>query len=310
MKKALVSLATVVAMSVPFTAHAERIGVAMSAFDDNFLTILRTSMSSHAAGLKDVNVQFEDAQLDVGKQLSQIQNFIAEKVDAIIVNPVDTDATPKMTRMAAAAGIPLVYVNRAPSDKTLPPKVSFVGSKESQAGALQMQEVCRLMGGKGNILIMMGDLANQSARERTQAVKDVISKAPCNGIKIVDERSARWTRTNAVDLMTNWLSAGLKFDAVVANNDEMALGAVQALKAAHKLDQKTIVAGIDATQDALVALKAGDLKVTVFQNAVAQGADAVDDALKLARGQKGEQTVWIPFELVTAGNMTQYLAKN
>jgi inositol transport system substrate-binding protein len=133
---------------------------------------------------------------------------------------------------------------------------------------------------------------------------------PCNGIKIVDERSAHWTRTNAVDLMTNWLSAGLKFDAVVANNDEMALGAIQALKAAHKLDPHTIVAGIDATPDALAAMRAGELKVTVFQNAVAQGADAVDDALKLAHGQKGDQTVWIPFELVTPTNLTQYVARN
>jgi inositol transport system substrate-binding protein len=310
MKKALASLVTLVALSVPFAAHAERIGVSMSAFDDNFLTTLRNAMNDRAGKLQNVSLQFEDAQLDVGKQLSQIQNFIAEKVDAIIVNPVDTDATPKMTRMAVAAGIPLVYVNRAPSDKTLPPKVSFVGSKETEAGTLEMQEVCRLMNGKGNILIMMGDLANQAARERTQAVKDVIGKPPCNGIKIVDERSARWMRTNAVDLMTNWLSAGLKFDAVVANNDEMALGAIQALKAAHKLGPNTIVAGIDATEDALVAMKAGDLKVTVFQNAVAQGADSVDDALKLARGQKSDQTVWIPFELVTPPKVAQYARKN
>ncbi|MGU7775141.1 sugar ABC transporter substrate-binding protein [Burkholderia sp. MR1-5-21] len=310
MKKALMSVVAAAALTTPFAAHAERIGVAMSAFDDNFLMAVRNAMNSHAATIKGVNLQFEDAQLDVGKQLSQIQNFIAQKVDAIIVNPVDTDATPKITRMAVAAGIPLVYVNRAPSDKSLPAKVAFVGSKESQAGALQMQEVCKLMGGKGNILVMMGDLSNQATRERTQAVKDVIAKAPCDGIRIADAQSAHWTRTGGADLMNNWLSSGLKFDAIVSNNDEMALGAIQALKAAKKLNKSTIVAGIDATRDALMVMKAGDLKVTVFQNAAAQGADSVDYALKLARSQKVDSAMWIPFEVVTPANLSQYAAKN
>jgi inositol transport system substrate-binding protein len=310
MKRILMSLAAGAVLITTSAAHAEKIGVSMSAFDDNFLTVVRNSMSTEAAKQKDVSVQFEDAQNDVGKQLNQIQNFIAQKVDAIIVNPVDTDATPKMTQLASAAGIPLVYVNRMPSDKTLPPKVSFVGSNEVDSGTLEMTEVCRLMGGKGNILVMIGDLANQAARQRTQDIKDVIAKAPCNGIKIVDARSANWQRTDAVDLMNNWLSAGLTFDAIVSNNDEMALGAIQALKAAHKLQKGVIVAGVDATQDALASMKSGDLKVTVFQNGGAQGADAVDTALKLARNQKVDSTVWIPFELVTPTNLPKYAARN
>ena len=100
-------------------------------FDDNFLTVLRNGMKTHAATLKGVDLQFEDAQNDVGKQLNQMQNFIAQKVDAIIVNPVDTDATPKMTQLATAAGIPLVYVNRKPADfEKLPAGVAFVASDE------------------------------------------------------------------------------------------------------------------------------------------------------------------------------------
>ncbi|CAM2155708.1 putative rhizopine-binding protein [Pararobbsia alpina] len=309
MKRILLAFAAgaVLATSV---AHAEKIGVSMSAFDDNFLTVVRNSMAADAAKQQGVSVQFEDAQNDVGKQLNQIQNFIAQKVDAIIVNPVDTDATPKMTKLASAAGIPLVYVNRMPSDKSLPPKVSFVGSNEVDSGTLEMTEVCRLMGGKGNILVMIGDLANQAARQRTQDIKDVIAKPPCNGIKIVDARSANWQRTDAVDLMNNWLSAGLTFDAIVSNNDEMALGAIQALKAAHKFQKGVIVAGVDATQDALASMKSGDLKVTVFQNGGAQGSDAVETALKLARNQKVDSTVWIPFELVTPGNLPKFASRN
>src|SRR5688572_7091083 len=100
----------------------ERIGVSMALFDDNFLTVLRQGMQDHAQTLDRVRLQVEDAQNDVGRQLSQIQNFIAQGVDAIIVNPVDTDATPAMTRLAAEAGIPIIYVNREPADlDSLPP---------------------------------------------------------------------------------------------------------------------------------------------------------------------------------------------
>ena len=291
-------------------AWAAKIGVSMSQFDDNFLTVLRGGMQTHAASLGDVQLQFEDAQKDVGRQLNQMQNFISAKVDAIIVNPVDTDATSKMTKLAAQAGIPLVYVNRVPADwKTLPPKVAFVGSNEVDSGTLEMQEVCRLMNGKGNIVVMIGDLANQAARQRTQDVEDVIAKPPCDGIKILDKRVGNWSRTEGADLVSNWISAGLKFDAIVSNNDEMAIGAIQSLKTAKMLD-KVIVAGVDATTDALAAMQAGELEVTVFQNAAAQGQGSVDTALKIAKGEKVPSMVWIPFELVTPANIKNYLQKN
>ena len=290
-------------------ALAAKIGVTMSAFDDNFLTVLRNGMGKYAESQKDISLQFEDAQGDVGKQLNQIQNFIAQKVDAIIVNAVDTDATPKMTKLASSAGIPLVYVNRMPADKSLPEKVAYVGSNEVDSGTLQMKEVCKLMGGKGNILVMMGDLANQAARQRTQDIEDVIKTPECSGIKILDKRTAKWQRTEGNDLMTNWISSGMKFEAVVSNNDEMALGAIQALKASKMLD-KTIVAGIDATQDALASMKPGELKVTVFQNAAGQGQGAVDTAMKIIKGEKVPPMVWIPFELVTPANLSQYMSKN
>jgi inositol transport system substrate-binding protein len=292
-------------------ALAENIGVSMAKFDDNFLTVLRNGMQDYAKTLNGVNLQVEDAQNDVSKQLSQIQNFVAQKVDAIVVNPVDTDATPAMTKLAAEAGIPLVYVNRLPADADkLPAKVSFVGSNESDSGTLEMQQVCKLMGGKGNILVMMGELSNQAARQRTQDVHDVIAKPECSGIKIVEEQTGNWERTQGTDLMTNWISSGVQFDAVVSNNDEMAIGAIQALKAAGVDMKKVIVGGVDATQDALAAMKAGDLDVTVFQNAAAQGSGSVDTALKLAKGEKVETLVWVPFELVTPENMDQYLSKN
>ena len=305
MKRILFALAATTILST--AAFAEKVGVSMDKFDDNFLTVLRNGMISYAKDAK-VDLQVEDAGDDVGKQLSQIQNFIAAKVDAIIVNPVDTSATPKMTALAVAAGIPLVYVNRMPSDKQLPAKVSFVGSNEVESGTMETKEVCKLLGGKGDILVMMGQLSNQAALQRTADIHDVIKSADCSGMKILQEQTANWSRTEAADLMTNWITAGLKPAAVIANNDEMAIGAIKALKAA-KMDN-VIVSGIDGTADALAAMKAGGLKVTVFQNAAAQGKGAVDAAVKLSKGEKVDSMVWVPFELITPANMDKYIAKN
>jgi inositol transport system substrate-binding protein len=304
MKRLMPTLLAAALTILPAAAHAVTVGVSMALFDDNFLTAVRASMRERARQL-DVPIQFEDAENDIGRQLNQIQNFIAQHVDAIVVNPVDTDATPRMTRLVVAAGIPLVYVNRMPGDKQLPPRVSFVGSDETQSGTLQMTEVCRLLGGRGDIVVLMGELTNQSARQRTRDVEDVLARPACRGIRVLDRQAADWKRTEAADLMTNWLSAGLRPQAVVANDDEMAIGAIQSLRQARLLDS-TIVAGIDATPDALVAMKAGELRVTVFQNAPAQGRGAIDTALKLMRKEQVPSFVWVPFELVTPANLPSY----
>lgn len=305
MKTKLMAAAAAAILAMPL-AHAEKIGVTMASFDDTFLTILRNSIAD-AAKKDGATVQIEDGGNDVGKQLSQVQNMIAQKVDAIIVNAVDTDATPKITKMVTAAKIPLVYVNRKPVDfEKLPAGVAVVASDEKQSGTLQARQVCKLLGGKGDILVLMGELSNESARARTKDIEDVIASKDCSGMKIVDKREGKWSRTQGQDITMNWLSSGTKFDAIVSNNDEMAIGAINALKAARKLTPKTVVAGIDATPDGLAAMKSGDLKVSVYQNAAGQGAQAVATALKLAKKQPVDRYVNVPFELVTPENMNQY----
>ena len=296
------------------TAMAD-IGVTMAKFDDNFLTVLRNGIQSYA----DANgqkVQIEDAQGDVAKQLDQINNFIASGVTAIIVNAVDTSATQAMSDAAAAANIPLVYVNRQPINvDTLPDNQAFVASNEVDSGTLETLEVCRLLkeGGKAeaNVYVMQGELSNQAAVQRTADIHDVIGGTEC-GVKvnIIDEQTANWSRDQAQTLMTNWLSTGTAFDGVLANNDEMALGAIQAMKAGGVDMASVIVAGIDATQDALAAMAAGDQDITVFQDAAGQGSGAVDAAVKLAAGETVEQKVYIPFQLVTPANMADFTSKN
>jgi len=309
MKRILLALAAASVLSSP--AFAAKIGVSMDKFDDNFLTVLRNSMAEYAKTQSGVTLQIEDAKDDVSKQLSQVQNFIANGVDAIIVNPVDTSATGAITKAAADAGVPLVYVNREPIDvDKLGPKAAFVASNEAESGTLEAKQICKLLGGKGNILVMEGVLSNQSAVQRTKDIHEVISTPDCSGMKVVAEQTANYDRTQAQNLMTNWLSKGMQFDAVVSNNDEMAVGALQAMKSAGVDTKKAIVGGIDATQDALASMKAGDLKVTVFQDAAGQGKGAVDAALALAAGKPVEKKVYIPFQLVTPANMDQFMKKN
>ncbi|ODT76178.1 MAG: rhizopine-binding protein [Pelagibacterium sp. SCN 64-44] len=309
-------IATLAMTLMAGSAHAQNIGVSMALFDDNFLTVLRTGMENYAESIDGVQLQIEDAQNDVGRQLNQIQNFVASGVDAIIVNAVDTDATDTMSQLAAEAGIPLVYVNRMPVNiDNLPANQSFVASNEVESGTLETEEICRLLTEQGKTdgakaVVMMGELSNQAARQRTQDILDVIARPECSFITIVEQQTANWSRTQGQDLMANWLSAGVEFDTVIANNDEMALGAIQALKAAGVDLSVVIVGGVDATQDALAAMQAGDLAVTVFQNAAGQGEGAVDAALKLAKGEPVEQKVWVPFELVTPANIGDYLSAN
>ncbi|WAP66765.1 sugar ABC transporter substrate-binding protein [Jiella pelagia] len=314
MKRFLISVALVGSMMS--SASAETIGVSMALFDDNFLTVLRNGMVEQAREMDGVDIQVEDAQNDVAKQLNQIQNFIAGGVDAIIVNPVDTSATEAMTRAAESAGVPLVYVNRQPVNvDALPDNQAFVASDERESGTLQTKEVCRLFKEEGKdparVYVMMGELSNQAAVQRTADIHDVMKNGECAvTLEIIDEQTANWSRDEAQDLMTNWLSTGESFDGLISNNDEMAIGAIQAMKASGTAMDQVVVAGIDATQDALQAMAGGDLDVTVFQDAAGQGSGALDAALKLARGEDVDQKVYVPFQLVTPDNMENFTTKN
>ena len=313
MKKYLLGVAFAALMSS--SAQAENVAVSMARFDDNFLTVLRNGMIEYGKTLDGVNLQVEDAQNDVAKQLDQIKNFVASGVDAIIVNPVDTSATQAMSDAAAAGNIPLVYVNREPINvDTLPDNQAFVASNEKDSGTLETKEVCRLFKEAGkteaNVYVIMGELSNQAAVQRTADIDDVIATPECSFIKIIDKQTSNWQRDQAQNLMTNWLSTATKFDGVIANNDESAIGAIQAMKAAGIDMKSVVVGGVDATQDALAAMQAGDLDATVFQDAAGQGKGSLDAALKLAKGEAVDQKVYIPFQLVTPANIGDFLKKN
>ena len=278
-----------------------KIGVSML-FDDLWLTILRDSMTNYAATQTGVQLIMVDSKEDVATQLGQVENFVAQKVDAIILIPANTDATDPMTKAAVDAGIPLVYVNRKPAN--LPKGVAYAGSDSIVAGTLQMEWIAKKLGGKGNVVIMNGNLSQEAAQQRTAGVKEVAAKFP--DIKITKEDTANWSRADGLALMENWLATGDQIDAVAANNDEMAIGALSAIEAAGKLGQ-ILVGGVDASPDALDAMDKQKLNVTVFQNAAGQGEGGIKAAIALARGEKIDQITWIPYELVTPENYKEYM---
>ncbi|VXC30787.1 putative rhizopine-binding protein [Pseudomonas sp. 8Z] len=295
------------ALSLMLTSTAAlaelRVGVTMSSFDDNYLTYLREYMSEKAK-TDGVQLQFEDARNDVVKQLSQVQSFISQKVDAVIVNPVDTMATRTLTNAATKAGVPIVYINRRPDDPQLPDGVVTVTSDDKEAGRLQAQYVADKLEGKGQVAILLGDLANNATHNRTAGIKETLAKYP--DITIVEEQTGAWQRDKGMDLTSNWLLAGKELNAVLSNNDEMAIGAAMALRQAGRTD--VLVAGVDGTPDGLAAIKRGLMAVSVYQDARGQSEASLDAALKMINKTPGEQHVVIPYQLITPQNLAEFQA--
>ncbi|MDY0836782.1 MULTISPECIES: sugar ABC transporter substrate-binding protein [unclassified Pseudomonas] len=295
MRRSTLLFATLLLLFSQWAAASYRVGVSIARVDDNFMTYVRSGLED-AAKQENVQIQFEDAQGDVVRQLNQVQGFINQKVDAVIVLPVDTAATANMTRAAVEANTPLVYVNRHPDERVLPKGVVTVASNDIEAGQLQMRYLAEKLQGKGTLAIIMGDLAQNATHDRTEGVKQVLKDYP--DIKIVEQQSAEWQRSKSMDLTSNWLLAGTHFDAIVANNDEMAIGAAMALQQAGKAKGDIAIVGIDGLPDGLAAIKRGMLVASVFQDPKAQATAAVQAAIKMIKGEAVETDVWVPFQLI------------
>ena len=267
---------------------------------DQFLQNVADGMQKRAdeAGVELVIVS---AQERADLQLSQVENFVAQGMDGVIILPQDTEATQPMTDALVAAKIPLVYVNRRPAN--LDPSIPYAGSDSLVSGVLQMEELVKLSGGKGNVAILQGDPSQEAAQLRTQGCKDVIAKNP--DMKLIREQAGNWYREKGLQITENWIQSGDQIDIICSNNDEMALGAIQALKQAGMLDD-VLVGGVDATADALIAMEAGELEVTVFQDAQGQGAAGVDSIIRLYNGEAVPSYIDIPYQLVTPENMADF----
>lgn len=282
-------------------AEKLKIAATVAVFDDVWLTYMRQAMENELKGYADVEYQIMDAQNDPAKQLAQVENFISSGFQSIIVNPVNTSATKPMTEACQKAGVKLIYLNRMPND--LPEGVYYVGSDSLVAGRLQMEYLAEKAGKKGNIVIMMGEMASEATFNRTDGVKEIAAKFP--DMKITKEQTANFNRAEGKTLMENWLATGDQIDVVAANNDEMAIGAIQAIADAGKTGQ-ILVGGVDATGEALKEMEAGTMACTVFQDAEGQGKGAATTAYDLLKGKALEQKVWIPYQLVTPENYKEF----
>jgi inositol transport system substrate-binding protein len=286
-----------------------RIGVGMALFDDAWLTYVREEIVNWGDAHKDVELTIVDAKNDPAIQTGQAENFLAQQMDALVIMPPDASAVDPITRMVTSAKVPLVYLNRQVED--LPPGVIYVGSRSIDGGIFEMTELGRLMGGKGNIVIMLGELAHEASRNRTAGIKQVIAeKYP--DIKILAEQTANWKRDEGKTLMENWLASGMKIDGVASTNDEMALGALLAIKAAGKLGQIR-VCGVDGSDDALASMDSGELDCTVFQDPKGQAEEGMNAAYLMALGKPNPRVknsiIWVPYQLVTRENYKSFMKR-
>jgi inositol transport system substrate-binding protein len=281
------------------TAGGPVIGVSLMNLSNEFIMMLSKAMQEKAAELG-VTLIVNDAQRSAERQVQQVESFIAQGVDAIILNPCESEASSPAVDKALAAGIPIVNVNSETRSKP----TAFVGSRDEESARIAMEYITRRLGGRGNVLMMQGFLGQAAQLKRDRGAREVLAKQP--GLKLLADQTAEWDRAKALALMENWIqSYGDRIDAVFAQNDEMAMGALVALEQAGRKD-KVIVAGVDAIADALQAVKDGRLDATVFQDARGQGAGAVEAAVKLVRKQPCQPEVFLPFQLVTRENVDQY----
>ncbi|HET6451314.1 MAG TPA: substrate-binding domain-containing protein [Spirochaetia bacterium] len=306
MRKVLL-LALVALMAMPVLASAQKklkFGVTIEKFNDVFMRYALDQLTDEATK-NNIEVVSGDAKGDPNEQLKIVENFITQGVDAILIHVVDQTIAPTITKECLAANIPLVYFNRKPDDSALSAgKAVAVASPEVVAGNLEAQFVADRLKGKGNVAILMGTMGTAPQIGRTQGTKDVIAKYP--GMKVVREQTGNFARADGLSVTEDWLNSDVHIDAIICNNDEMALGAVLALEAKHMKD-KVLVTGVDATSDALKFIADKRLDMTVFQNGAAQGRGAVQIAMKMVKGQQVPLFTPIPFEPVTYDNYKKYM---
>jgi inositol transport system substrate-binding protein len=277
------------------------IGVSMLSLQSEFVVNVKDAMEE-AAKEQGVRLIVNDAQREAVRQVQQIESFISQGVDAIILNPCEMEASSPAVRKAQEAGIPIINVN----SETAAAPDGFVGSRDEESAEIALEYIAQQLGGKGNIVVMHGYMGQAAQLKRAAATKTVLAKYP--DITILAEQTAEWDRAKAMSLMENWIqSYGSRIDAVFAQNDEMGMGALQALEQANLKDQ-VVVVSIDAIADALQAVKNGRLDATVYQNAKAQGEQAVQMALDFIHHKDSvqESSVFIPFQLVTEENVDEF----
>ncbi|MDO4616627.1 MAG: substrate-binding domain-containing protein [Lachnospiraceae bacterium] len=288
---------------------AMAIGYSCVDMNNTFQTYLVAAAEDKAEELG-ASITVTDAQNDVVKQQDQVKALIQQGVDCLVVVPSDSSAMGPITNAATEAGIPLVYCNVNPFEDfaDIPEGVHYIGSDETEAGTYQAEMLGEEIQ-SGGVAILHGGLEYEATYKRTAGNEDTFA-AQYSDISVLTKEDANWQRDEAINIVNNWITAyGDELTGICANNDEMALGAVEALKAAGREDVKVV--GIDATPDGCASVQAGEMLATVYQDSVGQGGGAVEIAVGMANGEAQAETyTMIPYQKVTAENVEDFIGLN
>ncbi|MFC3342876.1 substrate-binding domain-containing protein [Paenibacillus abyssi] len=276
------------------------LGVTYSKLQNEYIAALQHAIRAKA---QEINVELAEAdgQGRADNQITQVERFIADGVDAIIVNPTDRKGVAPAIDFAVDAGIPIIVLTAEVSN--LDKATAYVGSNDVIAGRMETEFIVNALGGNGAVVIIHGPNGDSAQMNRTEGIKQVLSQTP--DIKIIAEQTANFSLMQAFSLMEGWLQTYPRIDAVIAQNDEMALGAYKAIEAANRQDD-VVVVGVDAIPDALKSIEEGKLAATVFQDAQGQGSLAVEIAVRAANSEPVNHMNIVPFELVTQENIFEY----
>jgi ABC-type sugar transport system substrate-binding protein len=291
-----------------FAADRKVVGATLLSLQYPFLVTLDNAMNAEAAK-QGIELVALDPRQSVATELSQIENLISKKVDLIVMIPVDQKTSQAAAKLVNKAGIPLVLVNTKFTDDFASNGgkfVTYVGSDDTDAGKIEGQYLADNLPNGGNVVYLVGEYGGASTERRKAGFESVIKDHP--NLKIVTELQAHGSRAEGKTIMENLLQKYGKgqLQALVAQNDEMAIGASSAIQAADRLGEFKVLIGVDGSKPALEAVTAGTLTATVFQDAVGQGTQAMVAASKILAGATVEPQYVIPFQLVTKDNVASF----
>lgn len=295
--------------------EGKTIGICIYKFDDNFMTLYRNELTRILED-KGYKVSIVDGNNDQVKQTEQINTFISQKVDALIVNPVMTTAAAPMIELVKGAGIPTVIINREPSadDMALWDKVSYVGADASQSGTFQGEIILETENkgdingdGKVSYIMIQGDPENIDAKLRTEYSVKALTDA---GVEVeqLDLQRGDWDQNRGQEIASNDLSQfGNQVEVIFCNNDAMALGALEAVKSAGRtVGEDIYVVGVDALADAVAKVASGEMTGTVLNDATGQATKAVEIMEKLLGGETVDSQNYVDYVKVTQANVADY----
>ena len=290
-------------------AAAKKVGVCIYKFDDNFMTLYRQELETYMKSLGDYEITIVDGKGDMNEQTNQVDTFIAQGVDVLIVNLVNSSSAATITEKAKAADIPVVYINREPSEEDMAAwdKICYVGADARQSGTYQGEIIAELpdhgdVNGNGTIdyVMIIGDPENIDAQYRTEFSIKALTDADYEVNQLLAQRGD-WEQAKGQEIAATALSQfGNDIDVIFCNNDGMALGAYQAIVAADRTVGTDIyLVGVDALDECVQMVKDGTMTGTVLNDHIGQSHAAVDAAIKYLNGEANDKMYVIDYQKVT-----------